>query len=103
PPPPPATPTTPATQSAPANPNAPKEELTPKPFTVALDTLVDMQPIAFKSGGKWHLAYELHVINMGKWNSALQEIDVLPTNAPDTSVATFTGDALSEALTYPGV
>jgi hypothetical protein len=99
----PATPTTPATQSAPANPNAPKEERTPKPFTVALDTLVDMQPIAFKSGGKWHLAYELHVINMGKWNSALQEIDIVPANAPDTSVATFTGDALSEAFTYPGV
>jgi biotin carboxyl carrier protein len=96
-------PATPAAQNVPTNPNAPKEEHTPKPFTVGLDTLVDMQPIAFKSGGKWHLAYELHVINVGKWNSALQEIDIVPANAPDTSVATFTGDALSEAFTYPGV
>lgn len=98
----PATPVTVATQNAPANPNAAKEH-TPKPLTVGLDTLVDAQPVAFKSGGKWHVAYELHVVNMDKWDYALQEIEIVPANAADSPVATFSGAALADAITRPGV
>lgn len=98
----PATAETAATQNAPRTPSTPAEH-TPKPLTVGLDTLVDVQPVAFKSGGNWHLAYELHVINMDKWNYAVQQIDIVPANAPDSPVATFSGDALAEAFTYPGI
>jgi small nuclear ribonucleoprotein (snRNP)-like protein/biotin carboxyl carrier protein len=91
-----------ATQNAPATTSATKDH-TPKPLTVGLDTLVHAQPVAFKSGGKWHVAYELHVVNMDKWDYALQEIDIVPADAPDSPVAKFAGSALADAITYPGI
>lgn len=98
----PAVPESAAMQNAPATASEPKEH-TQKPLTVGLDTIVDTQPVVFKSGGKWHVAYELHVVNMDKWNYAVQEIDIVPADAPDTPIATFTGSALADAFTYPGI
>jgi len=93
--------------SATADANAPKDkEHTPKPLTVGLDTFVGATPVAFKSGGKWNVAYELHIVNMGKEDGALQSIDVLPsntTNGSDAPLATYSGDALAGAFTFPGV
>jgi murein DD-endopeptidase len=92
-------------QSAPATaePNAQKEH-TPKPMTVGLDTFVDAAPVAFKSAGKWNLAYELHIVNMGRWDYAVQSIDVLPSNTADgATLATYSGAALADAFTHPGI
>jgi peptidase M23-like protein len=50
---------------------------TPKPGMVPLDIVVPIAPTAFKAGGKWHLVYELHVTNLGKWDCLLTRIDVM--------------------------
>jgi biotin carboxyl carrier protein len=94
-----------ATPSATSDANAAKDkEHTPKPMTVGLDTFVAATPVAFQSGGKWNLAYELHIVNMDKWDYAVQSIDVLPaTNASGAPIATYSGDALAGAFTFPGI
>src|SRR5271170_7473434 len=40
---------------------------TPKPATPPLDITVPLNPTAFQAAGKWHLVYELHIANLGKW------------------------------------
>jgi biotin carboxyl carrier protein len=94
-----------ATPPATADANAPSKdkEHTPKPLTVGLDTFVDAAPVAFKSGGKWNVAYELHIVNMDKSDYAIQEIAVVASDAGATAVATYSGDALAGAFTFPGV
>ena len=92
------------TSSVAADSNAAKDkQLTPKPLTIGLDTFVDATPVAFKSGGKWNVAYELHIVNMDKWNYAVQSIDVLPSNMDAAPLATYSGDALASAFTFPGI
>ena len=93
----PVTPTTTPSENEPtaASSTAAKEH-TPKPLTLGIDTVVDATPVAFKSGGRWHLAYELHIANMDQWNYALTEIEVVPAGAPDTSIASFSGETLDE-------
>ena len=100
----PVTPTTTPSENEPtaASSTAAKEH-TPKPLTLGIDTVVDATPVAFKSGGRWHLAYELHIANMDQWNYALTEIEVVPAGAPDTSIASFSGETLDRAFTFPGV
>jgi hypothetical protein len=100
----PATPTTGASENAPsAAPSTTSKEHTPKPLTLGIDTIVDTTPVAFKSGGKWHLAYELHIANMDKWNYAFTDIDVIADGAPDKVLANFSGSTLADAFTLPGV
>jgi biotin carboxyl carrier protein len=94
----------PAASSAAADANAAKDkEHTAKPLTVGLDTFVDATPVAFKSGGKWNVAYELHIVNMDKSDYAIQEIAVVPSDAGAAALATYSGDALAAAFTFPGV
>jgi biotin carboxyl carrier protein len=93
-----------AASSATADANAAKDkEHTAKPLTVGLDTFVDATPVAFKSGGKWNVAYELHIVNMDKSDYAIQEIAVVPSDAGAAALATYSGDALAAAFTFPGV
>lgn len=100
----PATPTAAASENAPsAAPATTAKEHTPKPLTLGIDTIVDATPVAFKSGGKWHLAYELHIANMDKWNYAFTEIDIVPAGATDAVIASFSGAALDETFTFPGI
>jgi biotin carboxyl carrier protein len=82
---------------------AAQTEHTPKPMTVGIDTIVDTMPVAFKAGGQWHLAYELHVSNMAKWNVAFTEIDVVAAGAPDIPLASFSGSALEGMIVLPGM
>src|SRR5271168_5520349 len=44
---------------------------TPKPNIVPLNIVVPIGPTAFKADGKWHLVYELHLTNLGKWDCLL--------------------------------
>jgi biotin carboxyl carrier protein len=93
-----------ATSSTTADATAAKDkEHTPKPLTVGLDTFVDATPVAFKSGGKWNVTYELHIVNMDKSDYAIQEIAAVPSNASAAPLATYSGDALAGAFTFPGV
>jgi murein DD-endopeptidase len=93
-----------AMPSASANsPTAATKEHTPKPLTVGLDATVDVTPIAFKSAGKWHVAYELHLTSMDKWNYTLNEIDVVAAGSPDVALTTYSGNDLIGILTRPGL
>ncbi len=50
---------------------------TSKPFSVPLDVNVRLAPTAFSAGGKSHLAYELHVTNMSRWDLLLSSLEVV--------------------------
>ena len=50
---------------------------TPKHIAPPLDIVVPIAPTAFKADGKWHLVYELHVTNLGRWDCLLTRLDVL--------------------------
>ncbi len=89
------------TGAAPAG-AATQTEHTPKPLTVGIDTTVDAKPVAFKSGGKWHLAYELHISNMDRWPYTFTGIDVVAPGAPDAALASFSGSALEGIFVRPG-
>ncbi|MGA7913887.1 MAG: M23 family metallopeptidase [Candidatus Acidiferrales bacterium] len=86
----------PAAQTSPA-------QHTPKPFVVGIDTIVDTTPVAFESGGKWHIAYELHIANMDKWDYTFTEIDVVAAGAPETMLASYVGSGLAGIMTRPGL
>jgi hypothetical protein len=91
-----AAPSTAAPQTSPA-------QHTPKPFTVGIDAIVDATPVAFQCGGKWHIAYELHMANMDKWGYTFTEIDVVVAGAPDTALASYAGSGLAGIMTRPGL
>jgi pimeloyl-ACP methyl ester carboxylesterase len=63
---------------------------TEKPFTIPLDVLVPVAPTAFKADGKLHLAYELRVTNMSRWNCVLSGLEVVSGDDTLRSLANFT-------------
>ena len=69
----------PATQKGPAS----------KPFTVAMNVNVPIAPTAFRAGGKAHLAYELHITNLGQWDLQLLSLEVLDADDASRVLATF--------------
>jgi hypothetical protein len=77
---------------------------TPKPLTVSLDIVVPIAPTAFKAGGKWHLVYELHVTNLGKWDCLLTRLDVLNGDGGDAAkpLASFAGADLDKMIVRTG-
>lgn len=62
---------------------------TTKPFTVPMDVNVPLAPTAFSAGGRAHLAYELHVTNMGKSDLLLSSLDVIDADNSSRVLATF--------------
>ncbi|WP_175597231.1 M23 family metallopeptidase [Peristeroidobacter soli] len=62
---------------------------TTKPFTVAMDVNVPLAPTAFSAGGKAHLAYELHVTNMGQWDLSLSSLEVIDADDGSRVLARF--------------
>jgi len=75
---------------------------TVKPETVPLDITVPIAPTAFKADGKWHLAYELHVSNLGKWDCHLTSVEVITAGSPQKSLAQFAGADLAGIVVRPG-
>jgi murein DD-endopeptidase len=75
---------------------------TPKPLTAPLDVVVPIAPTAFQAGGKWHLAYELHVTNLARWECALTRVEVVAANAAHKSLASFSGADLAAMIVHPG-
>ncbi len=77
-------------------------EHTPKPLTMPLDIVIPIAPTAFKADGKWHLVYELHVANLGKWNCELTRVEVIAGNGGQKPLASFSGSDLDGIVVHPG-
>jgi murein DD-endopeptidase len=90
-----------AAKAAEANPSKPAEH-TPKPLTVPIDVVIPIAPTAFKADGKWHLAYELHVSNYSHADCRLMQVDVVPENGGQKSLASFSGGELDGMMVHPG-
>jgi murein DD-endopeptidase len=92
------------TASAKASPESETKtpEHTPKPQTLPLDIVVPMAPTAFKADGKWHVVYELHVSNLGKWACELTRVDILDANVGQKPLASFSGAELDGMVAHPG-
>lgn len=80
-------------------PPGPKE----KPIVVPVDVTVPIAPTAFEAGGKLNLAYELHIVNMGKWESTLAKVDVISADSPAKPLASFSGAVLEGMIDHPGL
>jgi murein DD-endopeptidase MepM/ murein hydrolase activator NlpD len=96
-----ATPSTAPPASAAQTP-APAQH-TPKPIAPLFDMVVPTSPVAFKADGKWHLVYELHIANMDRWDYAFTRIDVLPGDAAQKTLASFSGNELDGMFSHPGL
>jgi hypothetical protein len=79
-------------------------EHTPKPQTLPLDIVIPMAPTAFKADGKWHLVYELHAANLGKWDCVLTRLDVVAGDSASDGkpLASFAGAELAGMVVHPG-
>jgi hypothetical protein len=75
---------------------------TPTPLGAPLDITVPANPTAFKAAGKWHLVYELHVANLGKWECRLTKIEVLAADRAPSPLATFASKDLEAIMSHPG-
>jgi murein DD-endopeptidase MepM/ murein hydrolase activator NlpD len=78
--------------------SGPKE----KPLSVPLDVIVPIAPTAFKADGKINLAYELHIVNMGKWDCALKQIEAVSADSSAKPLASFSGSTLEGMIARPG-
>jgi murein DD-endopeptidase len=75
---------------------------TPTPLGAPLDITVPANPAAFKAAGAWHLVYELHIANLGKWDCQLTKIEVLSSDRAASPLATFAATDLEAIITHPG-
>lgn len=71
---------------------------TDKPFTVAMDVNVPLSPTVFSAGGKAHLAYELHVINMSQSDLLLSSLEVIDGDNDSRVLATFSQGDLERMM-----
>ncbi|MGA8222173.1 MAG: M23 family metallopeptidase [Candidatus Acidiferrales bacterium] len=75
---------------------------TPKPVTPPLDITIPIAPQAFQAAGKWHLVYELHVANLGKWDCTLTRVEVLAAGKKNEPLASFAEKNLEAIIDHPG-
>src|ERR1700751_816504 len=75
---------------------------TPKPVGPPLQVLSRIDPWTFKADEKWHLVYELHVTNLGKWDCLLTRLDVMPSDSGTKPVASYSGTELEGMIARPG-
>jgi murein DD-endopeptidase len=90
------------TAKAPMENSSKPGEHTPKPLTVPLDVVIPIAPTAFKADGKWHLVYELHVLNYGRTDCQLTQVDVMAGNDGQKPLASFSGGDLDGMVVHPG-
>jgi murein DD-endopeptidase len=74
----------------------------PRPQTAPLDIVIPIAPTAFKADGKWHVAYELHIANLGSRDCLLTALEVVSGESPERSLAKFSGKELESMMTHPG-
>jgi murein DD-endopeptidase len=73
---------------------------TPKPGGPPIEVLSPIAPWAFKADGKWHLVYELHVTNLGKWDCLLTRLDAMTGDSKP--IASYSGAELEGMIDRPG-
>lgn len=88
----------PASQGATNAPTAPVSKL----LTAPLDVSIPFAPRAFKADNKWHLAYEMHIPNLGGVDCELTSIEAVSADATETSLVKLAGVDLKLVLTHPG-
>jgi murein DD-endopeptidase len=79
---------------------------TPRPISAPLDVIPSLTPWAFQAAGKWHLAYELHVTNLGRSDCALTRLEVVSADsaaAPSKPLADFSATDLVTMVAHPGL
>ena len=77
-------------------------EPTPKPVASPVDIVIPNLPQAFEADGKFHLVYELHIANLGKYDCALQRVEVLDGSPAPRTLAAFEGADLQGMVVQPG-
>jgi hypothetical protein len=87
---------------APEPPAKNSEIHTPKPVAPPLQVLEPIEPWTFKADGKWHLVYELHVTNLGKWDCLLTRLDVVPGDSGSKPIASYNNAELEGMTVRPG-
>ncbi|MGA8145407.1 MAG: M23 family metallopeptidase [Candidatus Acidiferrales bacterium] len=75
---------------------------TPKPVAPPLDVVVPIEPTALKADSKWHLVYELHVTNLGKWDCLITRLDVMAGDSAATPIASYSGADLDGMIVRTG-
>jgi murein DD-endopeptidase len=75
---------------------------TPKPGGPPIQVLSPIDPWAFKADGKWHLVYELHVTNLGKWDCLLTRLDAVTGDSGAKPIASYSGTELEGMIDRPG-
>jgi murein DD-endopeptidase MepM/ murein hydrolase activator NlpD len=75
---------------------------TPKPVASPLQVLEPIEPWTFKADDKWHLMYELHVTNLGKWDCLLTRLDVMPGDSSAKPIASYSSKELEGMTERPG-
>jgi len=73
-----------------------------KPITVPIDMTVPIAPTAFKADGKWHMVYELHIVNMAPWEITLTKIEAVTGDSAAKSLGSYAGADLEGMLQRPG-
>ncbi|MGA7623600.1 MAG: M23 family metallopeptidase [Candidatus Acidiferrales bacterium] len=76
---------------------------TPKPIAPLFNTVIPLSPTVFKADGEWHLVYELHLSNIDKWDYRFTRIEVVPADATQKTLATFSGAELDGMFVHPGL
>jgi hypothetical protein len=64
--------------------------------------LEPIEPWTFKADDKWHLMYELHVTNLGKWDCLLTRLDVMPGDSSAKPIASYSSKELEGMTERPG-
>ena len=78
--------------------DGPKE----KPFIVPLDVTIPVAPRAFHANGKMHLVYELHAVNMNKYDVELTKVEVFSGDSAARLLTTLSGKGIDENISHPG-
>jgi len=73
-----------------------------KPISTFVDVVVPIAPTAFKADGKWHIAYELHLNNMDRWDYRLTKVEAISGDASARSLVTYAGAELEAVMGRPG-
>ena len=74
-----------------------------RPISVPVDVVVPIAPTAFKADGKMNLVYELHIVNMGRWDCTLTRVDVVSSDSAAKSLGSFSGATLEGMIEHPGL
>jgi hypothetical protein len=72
------------------------------PPTASLDVQIPVAPTPVKIGGRWNLAYELHVTNYRSVDVVLTRIKVVTGVRDETVLASYDGKALVDRLARVG-